>query len=101
MISVPQTPNLIFLAGSKALTNATAGVVLESDQPCAWVDISCAGGIMAVGDSASTRADSSAHGIILTPGSTPYRIYCTNLNKVYVSGLTGTRAAYVYYTYSA
>jgi len=98
MITADQTAKLTFTAGGKSLTNATAGVALDTDTACDYVDITCAGGLMAIGDSTAVRADSTATGLILTPGSTFYRIYCTNLNQVYVSGATGTRAAYVYWT---
>ena len=85
-------------AGAKALIDAAAGVALEANTPCKYVDITCAGGLMAIGNSTSVRADGSAFGLILTPGSTYYRVFCSNLNQVYVSGATGTRACYVYYT---
>lgn len=84
-------------AGAKALSNATAGVKLDTGQVCKWVDIFAYGGILAIGDTDSVRADDQAIGAILTPGSTPYRVFVTNLNKIYVSGANGTRACYVYY----
>lgn len=85
------------IAGAKSLSDATTGVQLHSNTACKYVDIFAYGGILAVGDSASVRADTSAIGAILTPGSTVYRISCSNLNEVYVSGATGTRACYVYF----
>jgi len=84
-------------AGGKALTDDSVGVRLDTDTDCLWVDIFAFGGILAIGDSTSVRADANAIGAILTPGSTPYRIFCPNLNRIYVSGANGTRACYVYY----
>jgi hypothetical protein len=85
------------IAGGKAVTDNTVGVALDTDTDCSYVDISVYGGLLAIGDSTSVRVDASAIGIVLTPGSTTYRVYCTNLNEVFVSGATGTRACYIYY----
>src|SRR3990167_601102 len=82
-----------FGSGGKSLTDNTQGVVLDSGTECKFVDISVFGGIMAVGANTSVRSDSSAQGVILTPGSTPYRVYAQNLNQIYVSGASGTRAS--------
>lgn len=84
-------------AGGKALTDNTAGVALEADTAASYVDISTYGGLLAIGDSTSVRVDASAAGVVLTPGSAVYRVKCTNLNQVFVSGATGTRACYIYY----
>jgi len=85
-------------AGGKSLTDATTGVQLHAGQACSYVDISCHGGVLAIGNSASVNATPSAGvGIILTPGSTVYRVYCSNLNQIYVAGATGTRVGYVYH----
>lgn len=84
-------------AGAKALSDATLGVKLDTDTECKWVDIFAYGGILAIGNSTSVKADQNAIGAILTPGSTPYRIFVTNLSQIYVSGATGTRACYIYY----
>lgn len=84
-------------AGGKSLTDATTGVALGSAS-CNFVDITCIGGVLAIGDSTSVNAEkANAVGVILTPGSTYYRVSCTNLNQIYVAGATGTRVGYVYY----
>lgn len=85
------------VAGAKALTDNTAGVALDADTACSYVDVTCYGGLISLGDSTSTRVDASANGIVLTPGSTTYRVYCTNLNQVFASGATGSRACFIYY----
>jgi len=84
--------------GAKALSDNTAGVVLAADQKAHFVDITVFGGIVSIGVDETVRVDgSNASGIIMTPGSTPYRVYCTNLNQIYVSGASGSRACYIYY----
>lgn len=99
--SIPQgnysKPILEGTSGSKALSDATTGVQLEADTDCSYVEITAYGGILAVGPDANVRSDTSAQGIILTPGSTVYKVVCDNLNEVYVAGATNTRACYVYY----
>ncbi len=84
-------------AGGLALTDDTAGVALGSGA-CKVVDITAYGGLLAIGDSTSVRVDSSAAGVVLTPGSAYYRVFASNLNQIFVSGATGTRACYVSYS---
>jgi hypothetical protein len=85
-------------AGGKSLTSATEGVQLHSDTACQYVDITSRAGIVAIGNSSAVNAEgANAIGLITTPGSTVIRVYCTNLNQVYVAGATGTRVGYVYH----
>lgn len=83
-------------AGAKALSDNTVGVALGS-AACKVIDITAYGGLISIGDSTSTRVDSSANGVVLTPGSAYYRVFASNLNQVFASGASGARACFVYY----
>lgn len=81
----------------KSLTSASSAVQLASDTDCEYVDITVRAGIAAIGDSGANAEAANATGIIITPGSAPVRVYCTNLNQVYAAGATGTRICAQYW----
>jgi len=82
--------------GAKSLSNAGVGVALSSSTACQYVDITANGGQIAVGVDTSVQM-TTPHGVVLTPGTAPYRIQTLNLANVYVSGATGSSACFVYY----
>lgn len=84
-------------AGGKTLSDAAVGVALASNTKCRGVFITCRTGIVAIGFSSGVNAEAAnAVGLIITPGSAVVHILCTNLNQVYLAGVSA-RVGYVYH----
>lgn len=85
-------------SGAKALTNASAVPILNSDIKITRVDITVTGGPVAIGtDSNINAASGSEQGVMCYPAGVPYTIYIDNINKVYAAGANGRRVCFNYY----